>query len=90
MSLTVKEAINLARVYLAELMPEIERPQEIRLEEVEQTTDANWAITLSIPGRNESVFNGSYPGPFGFNRIAKIVVVDAADGKFVALKQRAA
>jgi hypothetical protein len=88
MALSVKEAIQAARAHLAELMPEIAKPEDIRLEEIERTADDDWAITLSVPGG--SSLNGFSANPFGFNRIAKIVVVDGRDGKFVALKQRAA
>ena len=88
MPLTVKDAIKAARAHLAELMPDIAAPEDIRLEEIERAGDNDWAITLSIPGG--SSLTGFQANPFGFNRIAKVVVVDGTDGKFVALKQRAA
>lgn len=88
MSLTVKDAIQAARAHLAELMPEIAKPEEIRLEEIERAGDNDWAITFSIPGGSSLM--GYSANPFGLNRTAKIVIVDGTDGKFVALKQRAA
>jgi hypothetical protein len=90
MALTVKEAIRAARSHLLELAPEIAviAPEDIRLEEIERAGDFDWAITFSIPGG--SSLNGFSSNPFGFNRVAKVVVVDGSDGKFVSLKQRAA
>lgn len=87
MALTVKEAIVAARAHFAELLPEIAKVEDIRLEEIERSGE-DWAITFSVPGGSSlSGFTGS---PFGLNRLAKVVVVDGTDGKFVSLKQRAA
>jgi len=89
MPLTVKDAIAAARAHLAELMPETAKPEDIRLEEIERSADnQHWAITFSIPGG--SSLSGFSLSPFGLNRIAKVVILDAKDGKFIALKQRAA
>ncbi len=87
MPLTVKDAIQAARAHFAELMPEVAKPEDIRLEEIERYGE-DWAITFSIPGGSSLMgFSGS---PFGLNRVAKVVVVDGEDGKFISLKQRAA
>jgi hypothetical protein len=90
MALTVKEAIQAARSHLLELAPEIAviKPEDIRLEEIERVGDVDWAITFSIPGGTS--LNGFSSNPFGFNRVAKVVIVDGANGKFVSLKQHAA
>jgi hypothetical protein len=90
MALTVKEAIHAARSHLLELAPEIAvaKPEDIRLEEIDRVGDMNWAITFSIPGA--ASLNGFSSNPFGFNRVAKVVIVDGASGEFVSLKQRAA
>ncbi|HEV2137083.1 MAG TPA: hypothetical protein VGR47_22885 [Terracidiphilus sp.] len=87
MSLTVKQAIQAARAHMVELMPDVAKPDEIRLEEIERAGE-DWAITFSIPGG--SSLQGFSANPFGLDRIAKVVIVDGTDGKFVALKQRAA
>ncbi len=92
MALTVKEAIETARRHFTELYQHEIDPvarEQIRLEEIERIPTKrvgvdNWAITFSYPVTSMS------SGPFGFNRIAKIVVVDGGDGRFVSLKQRAA
>ncbi|HWG19404.1 MAG TPA: hypothetical protein VG225_02670 [Terracidiphilus sp.] len=88
MPLTVKDAIQAARAHLAELMPDLAKPEDIRLEEIERAGDHDWAITLSIPGGTS--LTGFSANPFGLNRIAKVVVVDGTNGTFVALRQRAA
>ncbi|MGC9222615.1 MAG: hypothetical protein ACP5E2_01745 [Terracidiphilus sp.] len=95
MPLTVREAIHAARTHLQELMPEIAsvKPDEIRLEEIERCGDLDWAITFSLPGSRvtgTSTLGGFPTTPFGFDRIAKVVIVDGSDGKFASLKQRAA
>ena len=88
MALTIQQAIQAARAHFVELMPDVAKPEEIRLEEIERVGDEHWAVTLSIPGG--SSLSGYSANPFGLNRIAKVIVVDGADGKFIALKQRAA
>ncbi|MGA2559137.1 MAG: hypothetical protein ABSF17_05615 [Terracidiphilus sp.] len=90
MALTVKEAIRAARSHLLELAPEIAaiKPEDIQLEEIERAGDLDWAITFSIPGG--SSLNAFSSNPFGFNRVAKVVIVDGSNGQFVSLKQRAA
>jgi hypothetical protein len=97
MALDVKEAIVAAREHFLELLPEIVKSGEVkegetRLEEIEKDGD-NWAVTLSVPVReSSSTFYMKNIGgnSSGFNRFAKVVVVDGYTGKFVALKQRAA
>ncbi|WP_420236750.1 hypothetical protein ACOBR2_14085 [Telmatobacter bradus] len=92
MVLTVKEAIEAARLHFSELYQHEIDPlarEQIRLEEIKRIPTKrmggdNWAITFSYPVTSMS------SSPFGFNRIAKVVIVDGADGKFVSLKQRAA
>jgi hypothetical protein len=88
MSLNLKQVIEAAREHFRELLPEFAKMQDIRLEEIERE-GKNWAVTLSAPSdaSNDIVVLRS---PFGYNRIAKIVVVDGSDGRFVALRQRAA
>ena len=81
MALTVKEAIEAARAYLADLYPE--SASSLRMEEIERQ-GSDWAITLSMSGPTFGA------GEFGFGRVAKVVVVDGANGSFVSLKQRAA
>jgi hypothetical protein len=98
MSLDVKEAIVAAREHFLHLLPEIVKSGEVkegeaRLEEIERDGD-NWAVTLSVPYRETSsnlyVKHLGGGSSFGYNRLAKIVVVDGSTGRFVALKQRAA
>ena len=88
MSLDIKQAIEAARLHFVEVMPELGMKQDLRLEEIERE-GKNWAVTFSAPSTtgNDFVLNRS---PFGYNRVAKIVVVDGKDGSFVALRQRAA
>ncbi len=98
MSLDVKEAIVAAREHFLHLLPEIVKSGEVRegearLEEIEKEGN-NWAVTLSVPYKETSgnIYIKHLGGgsSFGYNRIAKIVVVDGSNGKFIALKQRAA
>ncbi len=92
MALTAKEAIEAARQHFIELYQHEIDPgacEKIRLEEIERIPadhagSDNWSITLSYPVSSLNV------SPFGFNRIAKVIVVNGADGSFVSLKQRAA
>ncbi len=97
MSLDVRQAITAAREHFLQLLPEIVKSGEVkegetRLEEIERDGD-NWAVTLSVPYRETSSnMYTKYLGGIssaGFDRIAKIVIVDGRNGKFVALKQRA-
>jgi hypothetical protein len=81
MALTAKEAIQAARTHFVDILPEAD---EIRLEEIERN-GGDWAITFSVPS---TTFLGG--GPFGFGRVAKVIVVDGLTGEFVSLKQRAA
>ncbi len=92
MALTVKDAIEAARMHFIELYQREIDPsarEQIRLEEIERIPtkrigNDNWAITFSYP------VTSMWSSTFGFNRVAKVVVVDGTDGKFIALKQRAA
>lgn len=92
MSLNVKEAIQIARSQFEELLPELSiETRDIRLEEIEKE-GSNWAITFSVSNpnynRGAAVLAGSHSSWSA--RIAKIVVVNESDGKFVALRERAA
>jgi hypothetical protein len=97
MSLTLKQAITAAREHFQFLLPEFAKSgeikaDEIRLEEIEKEGE-NWVVTLSIPYRENSTLSsylrqsGSELS-LGFERLAKIIVVDGANGNMVALKQR--
>jgi hypothetical protein len=87
MSLDVKQAIHAAREHFVGLLPEIGSVQDVQLEEIERE-GKNWAVTFSIPAKGSTPFQ--FSSTFGYNRIGKIVVVDGTDGKFIALRQRAA
>ena len=83
MALTVKQAILAARAHFVELLPEIAKEEDVRLEEIERTGE-DWAITFSVPG-GSSLMGFTYGGAFGLNRIAKVIVVDGETGQFIAL-----
>ena len=87
MSLDLKQVIHAAREHFVGLLPEIGNIQDVQLEEIERE-GKNWAVTFSVPAKSNNSFN--FNSAFGYNRIGKIVVVDGADGKFIALRQRAA
>ncbi len=99
MSLNLKEAIAAAREHFQVLLPEFARSGEIkegevRLEEIEKDGE-NWVVTLSIPYRENSGLSSylrqtSVDLGIGFERLAKVIVVDGTNGNLVALKQRAA
>ena len=88
MSLDIKQAIEAARLHFLEIVPEFGIKQDLRLEEIEREGN-NWAVTFSVPLQTGSDLF-MVRSPFGYNRVAKIVVVDGTDGSFVALRQRAA
>jgi len=91
MSLDIKEVIHAARTHFEELLPEYAGTASIRLEEIEREgqDNSNWAVTLSVPAPSNNDLVGAR-GPFGYNRIAKVVVVSGLNGQFVAMRQRAA
>lgn len=88
MSLDIKQAIEVARLHFLDVVPEFGIKPDLRLEEIEREGN-NWAVTFSAPAGAGSDFLAAR-SPFGYNRVAKIVVVDGTDGSFVALRQRAA
>jgi hypothetical protein len=99
MSLSLKQAIVAAREHFQVLLPEFAKSgeikeDEVRLEEIEKDGE-NWLVTLSIPYRENSTL-GSYlrqtssESLIGFERLAKIIIVDGKNGNLVALKQHAA
>lgn len=92
MSLDIKEVIQVARAQFKELLPDLAiDTTDVRLEEIEREGD-NWAVTLSVPNiRDDQSYLGGVKLPtISLGRLAKIIVVDGKDGKFVALRQRAA
>lgn len=96
MSLDIKQAIQIGRTQLRELLPEFVNdsvnPSDIRLEEIERDGD-NWAITFSFPRPNFDQDNPVLRMSAAFEgrvqRQAKIILVDGKDGKFLALRERA-
>ncbi len=90
MPLDVKQAILAARTHFEDILPDLALRTEVRVEEIEKE-GPNWAVTLSVPMPKEALAENLFSsrGPFGL-RTAKVVVVDGTDGKFVALRQRAA
>lgn len=92
MSLDIKEVIQIARAQFKELLPELAiDATDVRLEEIEREGD-NWAVTFSVSnaGYTPSVFSGVQIPSVLLGRAARTVVVDGADGKLIALRQRAA
>ncbi len=91
MGLDIKEVIQIARAQFKELLPDLSiDASDIRLEEIEQE-GRNWAITFSVPNeRHEPSLLGGLRASMALGRIAKVIVVDGSDGKFIALRQRAA
>ncbi len=90
MSLGIKDVILAARAHFEDLLPDLAQKQDLRLEEIEREGE-NWRVTFSVPASSPSGLDMlSGRGPFGYNRIAKVVVVDGINGQFVALRQRAA
>ena len=90
MALDIKEVISAARTHFNELLPEYADAAP-RLEEIEKEgpRDSYWAVTLSVPAPSNNDVVGAR-GPFGYNRIAKVVVVSGENGRFIAMRQRAA
>jgi hypothetical protein len=90
MALDLKEVIHAAKDHFEELLPEYASAPP-RVEEIEREGPANsyWAITLSVPAPS-GVDLATGRGPFGYGRIAKVVVVSGENGRFIALRQRAA
>jgi hypothetical protein len=92
MSLEIKEVIQVARAQFKELLPELSIDStDVRLEEIEREGE-NWAVTLSVPNTRDepSLLGGVLRGSLLLGRVAKVIVVNGADGKFIALRQRAA
>jgi hypothetical protein len=91
MTLDIKEVIQAARAHFEELLPEYAGTASVRLEEIEREgkNNSNWAVTLSVPAPTSNDLVGAR-GPFGYNRIAKVIVVSGSNGQFVAMRQRAA
>jgi hypothetical protein len=96
--LNPREATQKAIDYIREIMPDLAETQDIRLEEVEsgafETAEGAelpaWKLTFSVGDPETSKFLGQQVTPFGFKRVAKIVTLDAEDGKLIAIKQYAA
>jgi hypothetical protein len=90
MNLEIKQVIQLARAQLNELLPDLGiATSDVRLEEIEREGE-NWTVTFSVPDeRNEVSALRGFPR-IAVGRSAKVVVINAADGKFVALRQRVA
>lgn len=96
--LSPREATQKALGYIQEIMPDLAQTQDIRLEEVESGTFETaeqaklpvWRLTFSIGDPETAKFLGQQVTPFGFKRVAKIVMLDAEDGKLIAIKQYAA
>jgi len=96
--LNPREATQKALGYIQEIMPDLAETQDIRLEEVEsgtfETTERArlpvWKLTFSIGDPETAKFLGQQVTPFGFKRVAKIVMLDAEDGRLIAIKQYAA
>jgi len=92
MSLEIKDVIYAAKAHFEELLPDLAEKQDLRLEEIERE-GPNWTVTFSVPSPVKPSVGSEFlggRGPFGYNRIAKVVVVDGSNGQFVALRQRAA
>jgi hypothetical protein len=96
--LNPREATEKALGYIQEIMPDLAKTEDIRLEEVESGTfetaeRANlpvWKLTFSVGDPETGKFLGQQITPFGFKRVAKIVMLDAEDGRLIAIKQYAA
>jgi hypothetical protein len=96
--LSPREATQKALGYIQEIMPDLAETQDIRLEEVESGTFETaeraklpvWRLTFSVGDPETAKFLGQQVTPFGFKRVAKIVMLDAEDGKLIAIKQYAA
>ncbi len=92
MSLDIKEVIQIARAQFKELLPDLSiETTDIRVEEIEREGE-NWAITFSVPNPNyspEALLAGIRNARTSA-RVAKVVVVDGAEGQFLALRERAA
>jgi hypothetical protein len=96
--LNPREATQKALGYIQEIMPDLAEAQDIRLEEVESGTFETaegtklpaWKLTFSVGDPETAKFLGQQVTPFGFKRVAKIVTLDAKDGRLIAIKQYAA
>jgi hypothetical protein len=96
--LNPNEATQKALGYIQEIMPDLAETQDIRLEEVESGTFETaervrlpvWKLTFSVGDPETAKFLGQQVTPFGFKRVAKIVTLNAEDGKLIAIKQYAA
>src|ERR1035438_6118228 len=93
--LNPREATQKALGYIQEIMPDLAGTQDIRLEEVESETVETserarlpiWRLTFSIGDPETAKFLGQQMTPFGFKRVAKVVTLDAEDGRLIAIKQ---
>jgi len=96
--LNPREATQKALGYIQEIVPDLAETQNIRLEEVESETIETadrakqpiWKLTFSVGDPEIAKFLGQQVTPFGFKRVAKIVTLDAEDGRLIAIKQYAA
>jgi hypothetical protein len=92
MSLDIKEVIQIARVQFKELLPDLSiEATDVRVEEIEKEGE-NWAITFSVPNPSynpDALLTGIRNARM-LARIAKVVVVDGSEGRFLALRERAA
>jgi len=91
MALEITEAIETARRYLTQIVPDAALGDP-RMEEIERD-DGKWVVTFSFLPSGRSAVGSNLIGPrspFGVGRTAKVVVVNGVTGDFVALKQRAA
>ncbi len=81
--LSVKEAVQLARGHLSEVL-QVSAPQ-LLLEEVELSDDQQfWLITFSYPAPEGT----SFAAMLGGNRAYKVVKLHADTGEFVSVKIR--
>ena len=92
MSLDIRQVVQVARAQFNELLSDLSiDTTDIRLEEIEREGD-NWAVTFSVPDKHNerSILGGIGFPTMALGRVAKVIVVSGTDGKFVALRQRAA
>ena len=87
--LAPSEAVDKARVYLGEVIPEF-AAFEPKVEEMElDKNSSNWNITFCALSSPEKSQENSLADLLRFHKIRKIVYIGAEDGSFIAVRNPA-
>lgn len=87
--LAPSEAVDKARIYLGEVIPEF-AALEPKVEEMElDKNSSNWNITFCALSSPENSQENSLADLLRFHKIRKIVYIGAEDGSFIAVRNPA-